>query len=126
MTPVARTSRPSVLVVDDDPLVRMHVVDIVEDAGFDAIAARNADEAIGILEERSDVTLLFTDVHMPGSMDGLRLAHAVRDRWPPIKIIVVSGRMTVTQNKLPTNSRFFSKPFHSERMIEELKAFVKS
>jgi two-component system, response regulator PdtaR len=117
-------SRPSVLVVDDDPLVRMHVIDIVEDAGFVAISAKDADEAIAILEDRSDITLLFTDLHMPGSMDGLKLAHAVRDRWPPIKIVVVSGRMQVTQDELPTNSRFYAKPFHAEKMIKELQAFV--
>jgi hypothetical protein len=64
--------------------------------------------------------------HDAGSMDGLKLAHAVRDRWPPIKIIVVSGRMEVTQNELPTNSRFFAKPFHAEKMIKELQAFVQS
>ena len=104
----------------------MQVIQIVEDAGFAAIAARHADEAIAILEERTDITLLFTDIHMPGSMDGLKLAHAVRGRWPPIKIIVVSGQMEVTQNELPTNSRFFAKPFHAEKMIKELRAFVGS
>jgi CheY-like chemotaxis protein len=69
----------AVLVVEDDPLLRMHAVDIVEDAGFTAIEAKDADEAIAILEKRSDITLLFTDIQMPGSMDGLKLAHAVRD-----------------------------------------------
>jgi two-component system, response regulator PdtaR len=97
----------AVLVVEDDPLLRMHAVDIVEDAGFTAIEAKDADEAIAILEKRSDITLLFTDIQMPGSMDGLKLAHAVRDRWPPIKIVVVSGQTALTQNDLPANS-FFS------------------
>ena len=104
----------------------MHVIDIVEDAGFVAIAAKDADAAIAILEERSDITLLFTDLHMPGSMDGLKLAHAVRHRWPPIKIVVVSGRAEVVQEDLPRNSRFFAKPFHAEKLIKELQAFVQS
>lgn len=96
----------AVLVVEDDPLLRMHAVDIVEDAGFTAIEARDADEAIAILEKRSDITLLFTDIQMPGSMDGLKLAHAVRDRWPPIKIVVVSGQTALTQNDLRRTAVF--------------------
>ena len=67
-------------------------MNIVEDAGFVALEADNADEAVAILEARSDIALLLTDINMPGSMDGLKLAHAVRNRWPPIKIIVVSGQ----------------------------------
>ena len=116
----------AVLVVEDDPLLRMHAVDIVEDAGFTAIEAENADEAIAILEKRSDITVLFTDIQMPGSMDGLKLAQAVRDRWPPVKIVVVSGQTALTQNALPANSRFFSKPFHGEQMIKDLQALVQS
>src|ERR1700694_5339722 len=85
---------PKVLVVEDEMMLRMRAVDIVEDAGFTAIEAVNADEALAILESRSDVDLLFTDIQMPGSMDGLRLAHAVHQRWPSIKIILVSGQLT--------------------------------
>jgi two-component system, response regulator PdtaR len=124
MTSEIPRSRPAILVVEDDALLRMHAVAIVEDAGFDAIEAANADEAIAVLEQRDDITLLFTDIQMPGSMDGLKLAHAVRNRWPPIKIIVVSGQMQVTQNDLPENSRFFGKPFHAAKMIRELQDLV--
>ena len=82
-----------VLVVEDEMLLRMRTVDMVEDAGFTSIEAVDADEAVAILESRSDIALLFTDIQMPGSMDGLRLAHAVHERWPPIKIILVSGQL---------------------------------
>ena len=82
----------AVLIVEDEPLVRFCAVQTVEEAGFAVIEAANADEAIAILESRRDIRVVFTDIHMPGSMDGLKLAHAVRDRWPPIKIIVTSGR----------------------------------
>ena len=82
---------PVVLIVEDEPLVRLGAVQAIEDAGFEVIEAANADEAIRILENRSDIRVVFTDIHMPGSIDGLKLAHAVRDRWPPIKIIVTSG-----------------------------------
>ena len=114
----------AVLIVEDEPILRLHAVDIVEEAGFTAIEAKNADEAIEILERRSDIALLFTDVHMPGSMDGLKLAHAVRNRWPPIKIVVVSGHMQVDQNELPTDSRFFGKPFQADKMVAELRAMI--
>ncbi len=114
----------AVLIVEDEAILRLHAVDIVEEAGFMAIEAMNADEAIGILERRSDITLLFTDVHMPGSMDGLKLAHAVRNRWPPIKIVVVSGHKQIEQNELPLGSRFFGKPFQADKMIAELRAMI--
>jgi CheY-like chemotaxis protein len=81
---IASKALPVVLVVEDDPLLRMLAVEVVEEAGFIAIEARDADEAVILLESRTDIALLFTDINMPGSMDGLKLAHAVRDRWPPI------------------------------------------
>ena len=74
--------RPVVLIVEDELLIRMHAVDMIESAGFDVVEAENADEAIAILERRADITVVFTDVNMPGSMDGLKLAAAVRGRWP--------------------------------------------
>ena len=82
---------PNVLVVEDEMILRMRAVDIVEDAGFCPIEAINADEAISVLESRSDISLLLTDIQMPGTIDGLKLAHAVHERWPSIKIILVSG-----------------------------------
>ena len=110
--------RPTILIVEDDQLLRLLTVDIVEEAGFMALQADNADEAVAILEARSDIALLLTDINMPGSMDGLKLAHAVRNRWPPIKIIVVSSR--VPDCALPTHSRFFVKPYHGEELISEI------
>jgi CheY-like chemotaxis protein len=95
----------------------MRAVDIVEDAGFHSVEAVNADEAISILESRSDISLLFTDIQMPGSMDGLKLAHAVHDRWPSIKIILVSGQVRPSEAERPADSRFVSKPLGVEEMI---------
>ena len=113
-----------VLVVEDDALVRTLAVEVVEGAGFVAIEAANADEAILILEHRTDIALVFTDIDMPGSMDGLKLAHAVRNRWPPIKIVIVSGKSNLSDSELPSNSRFFSKPYPVSRMIYELRLFL--
>ncbi len=105
----------NVLIVEDELLLRMRAVDIVEDAGFVPVEAVNADEALVILESRSDISLLFTDIQMPGSMDGLKLAYAVHDRWPGIKIILVSGRIKVSDAERPANSRFFGKPLEIKK-----------
>ena len=119
-----RKPSPVVLVVEDDWLLRLIAVEIVEDAGLVAIEAANADEAIAILECRADIVLIFTDVDMPGSMDGLKLAHAVRRRWPPIKIIIVSGKTHLSNADLPSDTRFFSKPYSVPDMISELRSLV--
>jgi len=113
--------KPVVLVVEDEPLLRLLAIDIVEDAGFTALYAANADEAVKILEARADICIVFTDVDMPGSMDGIKLAAAVRGRWPPIEFIVVSGHMHVDLADLPDGSRFFSKPYDSQRVIQALR-----
>ena len=113
-----------VLVVEDEMLLRMRAVDIVQDAGFTPIEAANADEALAILESRSDVDLLFTDIQMPGSMDGLKLAHAVYERWPSIKIILVSGKLTPTDSERPTDSRFFGKPLEVKQTIAEIQEMI--
>jgi CheY-like chemotaxis protein len=111
-----------VLVVEDEPLLRMLAVEVVEEAGFVALEAGNADEAVALLESRSDIALLFTDINMPGSMDGLKLAHAVRGRWPPIKILLVSGRVRLQLSQLPSSSRFVRKPYRTAAMVEELRS----
>ncbi len=118
------TGAPSVLVVEDEMVLRIRAVDIVEDAGFVPVEAVNADEAIAILESRSDISLLFTDIQMPGSMDGLKLAHAVHSRWPHIKIILVSGQVKPTDAEKPIDSRFFGKPLGVQQMIAELREMV--
>jgi two-component sensor histidine kinase/CheY-like chemotaxis protein len=121
MAPGVAAALPNVLIVEDEMILRMRAVDIVEDAGFTAIEAVNADDALAILESRSDIELLFTDIQMPGSMDGLKLAYAVRERWPLIKIILVSGQLTLTDADKPIDSRFFGKPLDVKHMIAELQ-----
>ena len=115
---------PKVLIVEDEMMLRMRAVHIVEDAGFSPVQAVNADQALSILESRSDISLLFTDIQMPGSMDGLKLAHAVHDRWPAIKIILVSGQVNPSDAERPADSRFFGKPLSDDQMIAELQAMV--
>jgi len=124
MSPDPAVARTNVLVVEDEIVLRMRAVDIVEDAGFTAVEAVNADEALAILESRSDISLLFSDIQMPGTMDGLKLAHAVHDRWPSIKIILVSGQVKVSEEDKPVDSRFFGKPLEVKKMISELQGMI--
>lgn len=116
----ATTKRPVVLVVEDDFLIRMHAAEMIEDAGFEVVEASNADEAVAILEARLDIAVVFTDIQMPGSMDGLKLARAVRNRWPPIHIVATSGLVDVRTGDLPEGGRFFPKPYSSTQVIGAL------
>src|SRR6202167_4684784 len=117
----ASAALPTVLVVEDEMMLRMRAVDMVEDAGFVSVEAVNADDALAILESRSDIELLFTDIQMPGSIDGLKLAYAVHERWPLIKIILVSGQLKLTDDDKPADSRFFGKPLDVKQMITEMQ-----
>ncbi|NEW87612.1 response regulator [Rhodopseudomonas sp. WA056] len=116
--------RPVVLVVEDEPLLRMNAVDMIEAEGFEVLEAGSADVAIAILEDRDDVRLVFTDIQIPGSMDGLKLARAVRGRWPPIKIVATSGRVNVTPTELPDGGRFVPKPYTSAQITALLREML--
>jgi DNA-binding NtrC family response regulator len=119
---VARSAdKQIVLVVEDEPMLLLMAIDVVEDAGYEAVHASNADEAVAILEKRTDIRLVFTDVDMPGSMDGMKLAAAIRGRWPPIEIIIVSGHRTVDLAALPARSRFFQKPYNTAEIIKAMR-----
>ena len=113
-----------VLVVEDEMMLRMRVVDMVEDAGYVPVEAVDADEAMTILRSRSDIALMLTDVQMPGSMNGLQLAHAVREIWPPIKIILASGQLKLSDSDIPLDSRFFGKPLQSAEIIAEMREML--
>ena len=113
--------RPVVLIVEDDFLLRMDAVDIVKAAGFEPVEAGDADEAIAILESDLTIHVVFTDVQMPGTMDGLKLARFVRDRWPPIKIVATSGRVRLSEDDLPEGGRFLPKPYRPEQIIATLR-----
>jgi two-component system, response regulator PdtaR len=112
--------RPVVLVVEDEFLLRMNAIEMIEEAGFEVVEACNADDAIAILESRSDIRVVFTDIQMPGSMDGLKLAASVRNRWPPIKIIATSGFSVIREGDLPKGGVFLPKPYTSKRISATL------
>src|ERR1700712_533208 len=121
MAPGVAAALPAVLIVEDELILRMRAVDIVEDAGFTPVEAVNADDALAILESRSDIELLFTDIQMPGSMDGLKLAYAVHERWPLIKIFRGPGHLPLTDADNPAESRFYGKPLEVKAMIAEMQ-----
>ena len=116
--------RPVVLVVEDEFLIRMDAVDMIAGLGFEVVEAANADQAIEILQTRRDITAVFTDIQMPGSMDGLKLARAVRGRWPPIKIVATSGHVGVREPDLPEGGRFLPKPYSQLQVTSVLRELI--
>lgn len=111
----------SILIVEDDALIRINLIDYFEDAGFSVLEAEDADEAIALLNDHSEVRVVLTDVQMPGSMDGLRLAHYIRDRFPPTVLFVTSGVLDLTSRDLPVDSYFLSKPFDPRRLLRRIE-----
>jgi len=113
----------SILVVEDEPLLRMVALDMVEEAGFAAYEARNADDALALLETQDDIGLVFTDINMPGSMDWVALGHLVRERWPWIKLAITSAQPR-SQREMPACAVFLAKPYRLQQFIEKLHAMV--
>jgi CheY-like chemotaxis protein len=124
LTMISEAKRAVILVVEDDMLIRMDAAQMITRGEFDVIEAANADEAIAILETRSDIAVVFTDIQMPGSMDGLKLAAAVRDRWPPVKIVATSGHVTIGRDDLPDGGRFLPKPYSSAEILNTLRELI--
>jgi DNA-binding NtrC family response regulator len=116
------TSSITVLVVEDEALIRMTVVDELEDNGFTVLEAGNADEAVRIIASNPSITVVFTDVDMPGSMNGAELAVLVRARHPELAVIVTSGYLKVPRSFLPLDVAFFSKPYRIETVVKEIRA----
>ncbi len=112
-----------ILVVEDDVLLSLDISEALEDEGYDVIAVAKADEAIRVLETRNDIRTIFTDIDLPDSMDGLKLAAAVRDRWPPIHIIVTTGMRAPHRDEMPANSMFIAKPYLCAEVLETVRSF---
>ena len=117
-------SQPAILIVEDEVLIRMQLASIVEEAGFTVFEAGTADEAIQIMEVNESINVLMTDISMPGSMDGLKLSHFVKKRWPPIKIVVASGHLKVGRHDLPDQDIFLEKPYNTPRLRQLLDEIV--
>jgi CheY-like chemotaxis protein len=120
MAQLNRLKPATVLVVEGDALVQLELADWLKELGLRVFSADNADDAIQLMESHPEIELLLTDIRMPGSMDGIRLAHFVADRWPPVKIIVLSGNLATALSELPPESIFVPKPYDSETLLRAL------
>jgi len=118
--------RTLILVVEDEAIVRMHGCDMLESAGFEVIEAGTADEAVTLLEAHNDVRLIFSDIDMPGSMDGLELAALVHDRWPRIGLLITSGHRRLSGNDLPDEGQFIAKPWQEDRVVGKIRSILQS
>jgi two-component system, response regulator PdtaR len=114
--------RPVVLLVEDEPFVRMATADALEDAGFEVIETANAQAAQEVLLHRADIRVLFTDVRMPGPMNGLELATLVCSRWPHISIVVTSGHLDPDSDLLPQEAVFIAKPYGEQAPARVIQA----
>jgi CheY-like chemotaxis protein len=121
---ISAAKRAVILIVEDELLIRMNALEMIEEAGFEVAEAASANEAIAILEGRLDITVVFTDIQMPGSMDGLKLAAAVRDRWPPIMIVATSGHVKLGAGDLPEGGRFLPKPYSPAEITKMLRELI--
>lgn len=113
--------RRSILVVDDEPLIRMNLADFFEDEGYQVHEADSADTAIEILNNSPTIRIVLTDVQMPGSMDGVKLAHYIRKRFPPTLLVVASGAVKIKAGDLPEHTMFVAKPFDPRFLLEEIE-----
>jgi two-component system, response regulator PdtaR len=108
------TKTPVILIAEDEAFISLYLQTILSEAGYDVIAVGDADKAIAVLEARDDVRIIMTDINMPGALNGLELAAAVKDRWPPIEIIVTTGLNPPDRDQMPVGSVFIPKPYNSE------------
>ena len=118
--------RTTILVVEDEALIRMVSADILEEAGFRVLEAANADEAILVMEGADHVELMVTDIRMPGRMDGLELAAFDHAHLPDVRLLVTSGHIVLADSEIPDGGRFVSKPYDLKRLVLEIRASVAS
>ncbi len=121
MTREKPESSDVVLVADDEALLRMNAAEVLEEEGYEVLEASNAAEATQVLEGRPDVRVLFTDIQMPGELDGLDLARHVHERWPEVLLLVTSGRLRLDEADIPDHGRFIAKPYAARELLSELR-----
>ena len=118
------TGKTIVLIVEDEPLIRMSVADYVSDTGFATLEAGSGDDALAILSERNDIDVVFTDVNMPGKIDGVALSHLIRERWPRIGVIITSGMVRPRSIDLSPGAVFFTKPYDFKNLVDSIRSFA--
>lgn len=121
---LASSRRPLVLVVEDEHFVRMMAVDAIRDAGYATIEAEDGDRAIALLDQRDDIELVFTDIRMPGKIDGLDLARRIRESRPATPVVLTSGHMFEGDSEIPTSTPFLQKPYRAAALIGQLNRLL--
>ncbi len=111
----------TILVVEDELLVRFVSSDALSEAGYEVIEAKDADEALRLMEEAGTVHLVFTDIRMPGSMNGVELARMVHERWPHVRLLLTSGDTWPPKDHIPDDGRFIAKPYRIETLRKEVR-----
>ncbi len=120
----ASSGKRVVLVIEDEPVLRIEISDLLEDDGFEVVEATSVENAIHILETRPDIRIVYMDLDMPKGVDGVKIAAAIRDRWPPIEIVLTASRVDGSRIRLPVRARFFAKPINPARVMETVRAFA--
>jgi DNA-binding NtrC family response regulator len=115
------SARHGILIVEDEPLIRHDLIDFFEDAGFEVFEADNADVAIRLMSAQPTIRVVLTDVHMPGTMDGLKLAHYIRERFPPTLLLISSGAAKLTAADMPVGAMFLAKPFDPHAVLRTIR-----
>ena len=117
-----QASPPSVLVVDDEPILRLFACEALKDAGYEVVGASSADEAIALLRRGTPFGAVLTDIEMPGNLDGLELAWNIQAHWPEITVIITSGRKLPRADEIPRAASFLPKPFSAERLLDTMRS----
>lgn len=120
MAQALKTADKAILIVEDEAIIRFDLIDFFEDAGFTVYGADSADAAIALMEVHADIAVVVTDIQMPGSMDGMRLAHYIRDRYPPTLLVVASGAITPGPDDLPLGAIFMPKPINPRSVLKAI------
>ena len=118
--------KPHILVVDDEPMLRILAVDILIEEGFTVAEAENAKVALGVLEAQANIHVLFTDIQMPGAINGMELAHQVHARWPHILIMITSGRERPSAAEIPAQGHFLAKPYSPNELVRGVNELLRS
>ena len=120
MTQTSDAEHPTILVADDDELIRLHASELLEESGYTVVEADNAEEALLVMEARKDVRLLFTDIQMPPGIDGLELARQVHRRWPSVLLVITSAQVQPTRAEIADDGRFIRKPYRAKDLLGQI------
>jgi two-component system, response regulator PdtaR len=125
MTQVPDADHPTILVAEDDMLLRLHASELLEESGYTVVEAKSAEEALKIMEKRKDVRLLFTDIQMPPGCNGLELARRVHERWPNVLLVITSGQVQPSKAEIADDGQFIRKPYRAEELLGKIDGVLK-